>query len=327
MALAVVVWHAEGYLGDFPSLLNVPGRTAVWIFFGISGYVIAYGFVHKRYDLTGSDLRDFYINRFLRIYPLFLVLSFLTWMTELVLTGNSPISLSELPAQIFAVQFDHSYALSGVFWTLGVELHFYLLAPLLVLPLLLKNTTQALVITICMYCAVIIGYGYAIKHLGWSYDGRNIVTNLPHFLTGMIACRVVATIEPSAVRCWVAVGSACVLLGLSNWVYHNNPNAFWAGGGVLVVDVIIFLLVIAHASVDFRRDRSPPGYVVFAFLGTLSYGIYAQHAFVMKFVPWLSDNVMLLILSSLALAYLTYRLVEVPALRLKRRHSPVLAIS
>lgn len=326
MALAVVVWHAEGYLGNFPSLLNVPGRTAVWIFFGISGYVIAYAFIHRRYDLSGSDLRDFYINRFLRIYPLFLVLSFLTWLTELVLTGNSPISLSDLPAQIFAVQFNHSYVLSGVFWTLGVELHFYLLAPLLVLPLLLKNTTQALLIAIGVYLAVIIGYGYAIKNFGWSYDGRNIVTNLPHFLTGMIACRVVSTIEPSAVRAWVAVAAACVLLGLSNWIYHKYPNVFWSGGGVLAVDIIIFLLVVAHASVDVRRDRSLPGYLVFAFLGMLSYGIYAQHAYLIKFVPWLSDNLILLILSSLALAYLTYRLVEIPTLRLKRRHAPVSVI-
>ena len=50
MAVAVVVWHAEGYQGDFPSLLNVPGRTAVWIFFGISGYVIAYGFISSELD-------------------------------------------------------------------------------------------------------------------------------------------------------------------------------------------------------------------------------------------------------------------------------------
>lgn len=327
MALAVVVWHAEGYQGDFPSLLNVPGRTAVWIFFGISGYVIAYGFIHRRYNLTGSDLRDFYLNRFLRIYPLFLALSILSWITEMVLTGNSPISLNDLPAQLFAVQFNHSYVLSGVFWTLGVELHFYLLAPLLVLPLLIKNTTQALLIAISVYLVVIVGYGYAIKNFGWSYDGRNIVANLPHFLTGMIACRVVSTIGPSAIRSWIAVATVCVVLGLSNSIYHNYPNAFWAGGGMLTVDVIIFLLVVAHASVDFRKDSPPPGYFAFAFLGTLSYGVYAQHAYLITYVPWLSDKIILLILSSIALAYLSYRLIEVPALRLKRRHSPIPAIS
>jgi peptidoglycan/LPS O-acetylase OafA/YrhL len=30
------------------------------------------------------------------------------------------------------MQFEHSYSLSGVFWTLGVEMQFYLLAPLMV---------------------------------------------------------------------------------------------------------------------------------------------------------------------------------------------------
>lgn len=87
-ALSVVVWYTVGYQNELPSLLNTPGRTAVWLFFGLSGYVIAYGFVHKRYKLTNADLQDFYINRFLRIYPLFLVLSLISYVTSLII--NAP---------------------------------------------------------------------------------------------------------------------------------------------------------------------------------------------------------------------------------------------
>jgi peptidoglycan/LPS O-acetylase OafA/YrhL len=43
-AISVLIWHAGGHQGGFP-FINVPGRTAVWVFFGISGYVIAYGFL------------------------------------------------------------------------------------------------------------------------------------------------------------------------------------------------------------------------------------------------------------------------------------------
>lgn len=71
LAISVVIWHFSGYQSKIYPLLNLPGRTAVWLFFGISGYVIAYGFIHKRYRLTLPDLKDFYINRLLRIYPLF----------------------------------------------------------------------------------------------------------------------------------------------------------------------------------------------------------------------------------------------------------------
>ena len=113
-ALSVIVWHTVGYQNELPSLLNIPGRTAVWLFFGLSGYVIAYGFVHKRYKLTTADLKDFYINRFLRIYPLFLILSLISYVTSLIINGHPPIALADLPAQLLAFQFNHSYVLSGL---------------------------------------------------------------------------------------------------------------------------------------------------------------------------------------------------------------------
>lgn len=69
-AISVVVWHAAGYHGELP-LINIPGRVAVWVFFGISGYVISLGFFKYRYKLTRSSLLFFYMNRALRIYPLF----------------------------------------------------------------------------------------------------------------------------------------------------------------------------------------------------------------------------------------------------------------
>jgi peptidoglycan/LPS O-acetylase OafA/YrhL len=126
-ALAVVVWHSTGYLGEFPAVVNLPGRTAVWLFFGMSGYVIAYGFIHKRYSLTLSDVKLFYLNRFLRIYPLFIALSFLAWISELAITGKSPIGIRDIPAQLLALQLHHDYVLNGVFWTLGIEIQYYYL--------------------------------------------------------------------------------------------------------------------------------------------------------------------------------------------------------
>ena len=76
-AIAVVFWHGFGayHVNEISSLINIPGRTAVWIFFGISGYVISYGFIHKKYSFNFSSLKNFYTNRLLRIYPLFICIS------------------------------------------------------------------------------------------------------------------------------------------------------------------------------------------------------------------------------------------------------------
>ncbi len=79
-AIAVVVWHTLGYRGDLPPIVNTSGRTAVWIFFGISGYVISYGLIHGQYKYRLYSLRHFYTNRLLRICPLFFAISFLAFI-------------------------------------------------------------------------------------------------------------------------------------------------------------------------------------------------------------------------------------------------------
>jgi peptidoglycan/LPS O-acetylase OafA/YrhL len=320
-ALSVVMWHAEGYKEHLPPVVNTPGRVAVWLFFGISGYVIAYGFIHARYRLTFPDLRDFYTNRFLRIYPLFLSLSAVGWLAERVTTGHSPIGLSELPAQLMAVQFNQAYALNGVFWTLGIEIHFYLLAPLLVLPLLMSSRGRW-VLALGLYAAAVYWCDFAVTHLGWSWDGRNVVSNLPHFLAGMIACRLVAARESRLPPASVSAAGAVALLAYTNWLYHRDLASFWSVRGVLLVDMGIVLLVYSHAAVARRASTSNAAIRALAMLGTLSYGLYAWHPYLMKYIPWTADHPGPLVVVSLAAAYATYRIVERRALRLKRHPAP-----
>lgn len=155
-ALSVVFWHGGGYLGEYPAWVTIPGRTAVWLFFGISGYVIAFGFVHDKYRISVADLKDFYVNRFLRIYPIFIVLSCLGWITDFVITGRSPISIGEIPSQFLAMQFNQSYILNGVFWTLGIEAQFYIVAPVIVWFAFNKKSNRFwLPVALCLYAGLV----------------------------------------------------------------------------------------------------------------------------------------------------------------------------
>lgn len=314
-ALDVVLWHLIGYKATLPAVVNTPGRTAVWLFFGISGYVIAHGFIHHRYRMTLADLAKFFRNRFLRIYPLFFCLSILAWLTQWVATGASPIGLSDVPAQFLGLQFNQNYVLSGVFWTLGIELQFYVVAPLLVLPLL-STDPRRVWLPVVLYGSSVYGYWYAVHHFGWSIDGRNIISNLPHFVVGMIACRLVSMWRLP----WsISLAMACALLGYTSWLYHRQDYEYWSVHGILLVDSVILFLVFAHAPLT-RATRAGASrvYAVFAFLGTLSYGVYAWHAYFAVNVPWTIDHFFALTAISLCAAYLSYRYVERPALRLKR---------
>ena len=323
-AVSVVIWHTEGYKALYPAALNTSGRVAVWIFFGISGYVIAYGFVNGRYRLVPSGLAYFYRNRFLRIYPLFIALSVLAWATEWWVSGHNPIPAAEMPAQLLAAQWNQTYTLLGVFWTLGIELHYYLLAPLLALPLLMRGRLQP-VIALVVYAAMVYWCEYATTHLGWSWDGRNIVSNLPHFFAGMIACRAVTGIQrPRPALALIALAGAMALLGYTNWLYHTHGGQFWSVRGVLLADAMIVLLVVAHANIAAPASAGGRLVAAFSFLGVLSYGVYAWHNYIMKYVTWTSGQMFVLIALSIGAAYASYVLIERPALA-RKKHAPGVA--
>jgi peptidoglycan/LPS O-acetylase OafA/YrhL len=239
-----------------------------------------------------------------------------------------PVTLEDIPAQFFALQFNHDYVLSGVFWTLGIEVQFYIIAPFLVMPILTvsEKSLKIRLIVMCFIYLVMVSYiYYAVHFLGWSYDGRNLLANLPHFFVGMAACLITSKFKPNKLRFKVSILSAVILFLYTNWLYSNFQGKYWSISGMVKVDLMIFMFILAHASLSRDRFKSSKLYMPFAMLGTLSYGIYAWHAYLMKYLPELSNKPLLLIPISAGIAYLSYRVIESPALILKREknHSPI----
>ena len=239
-------------------------------------------------------------------------------MTEWTRTGLNPIGLKDVPAQFLAVQWNQDYTLIGVFWTLGIELHFYLVAPLLAMVLLLRTRWWP-AIALIVYAGLTCWFEYAATNLGWSWDGRNIVSNLPHFFAGMLACAWGASLTRDRRWIgWLCVAGALGLLGYTNWLYNIHPDRFWSVRSILLTDALIVLLVVAHAHFATRERPLPVVARALGFLGTVSYGVYAWHGYVMNYVPWTADHVVVLSTVSVGLAYTSYRLLERPALARKK---------
>jgi len=320
----VLVWHQQGYLAKIPAFLNVPGRVAVWIFFGISGYVISYGFIYQRYRVTRwRDMIDYYINRALRIYPLFLFLSAACWLTEKSLHGGVPIPFEAVPAQLLALQWNQNYQLLGVFWTLGIELQFYLLAPVLSLLLLGRSNKWTLIAGVALYAASLFVFNFLNEKNGTSFDSRNLVGALPHFICGMVGCRAVVGVIPQKIL--GLVSGFLGLMGVSyvSYIYHTESSRFWSCKGILMVDGIILLLIFSHTHFQGSRVTSKWGqftYWIASSIGVLSYGIYAWHAYGLKYSPFLTQNLWALILASCLAALGTRLFIERPALSLRRVH-------
>lgn len=138
LAFLVVVSHLWG------KMIGGPAAYAVWGFYLISGYLMAY-VLNAHYGFTAAGLSSFYKNRLIRIYPgyfLALILGILVYKACL-LTGvdlaalnpefGRPNSISSLFFNATLIPaFQTTKLLVPVSQALGLEMGFYLLAPLIV---------------------------------------------------------------------------------------------------------------------------------------------------------------------------------------------------
>lgn len=126
------------------------GSFGVVIFFFLSGYLIT-TLLRREFSRTGSlDIQRFHWRRMSRIFPPLYSAIFLGIVLTgfgLLATDLSDLSLKALAAQILQVGnywiiargYEHQIDGSSVLWSLGVEVHFYLLFPLLYAALLKLN--------------------------------------------------------------------------------------------------------------------------------------------------------------------------------------------
>jgi peptidoglycan/LPS O-acetylase OafA/YrhL len=138
-ALAVVAGHAyvlsgravpvkAQYWYDVPIITTA---TGVWLFFGISGYVITRPFVDRLLqDRPLPASGPYLLRRALRIFPLY----WLALTAVIVITGAPGTAAWQFPVHYLLLNnlvSGREEALFSVAWTLTLEVIFYLVVPLL----------------------------------------------------------------------------------------------------------------------------------------------------------------------------------------------------
>jgi len=134
-ALLVFLYHtihtgrASAGLVDWPtatpfSAILVEGHTGVALFMVLSGFVLASGVLGR-----SLDYRQFITNRTLRIFPL------MVFVVVFAIYGNTNVTLSGIVSPFLLLSnttprlFTDVTNISGTVWTIAVEFQFYLIAP------------------------------------------------------------------------------------------------------------------------------------------------------------------------------------------------------
>ncbi len=206
-------------------------HTGVSIFFVLSGMLI-----YHRYHRAGGTpaLRDYFMRRFAKIYPLFFLLTVLTFAI------HPPSSLFEAIANFTLVKgYFGELKFTGIsqVWSLSVEETFYLLAPLLFLVVgpPSKNSNWAFV----WKCTVVFGICLAI----WCIGNLLAVVSVDHIPYGFLESWITYTFFGRAFEFGVGIMIAIALEG--NGSRRKGQGQTWAG--------FAFLLIVLLAMAKFYR--------------------------------------------------------------------------
>ncbi|WBB78684.1 acyltransferase [Micromonospora sp. WMMD882] len=301
-ALLVFLYHTSQFMSPVPPHLPVtpfadPGWSQAWAkvlgaggFVGVSFFFVLSGFVLTWSTRPGDGAWSFLRRRLLKIYPMHVV----TWAVAMVLfaAAFTPVS-SWLPNLLLLHSFSSNPAVSisvnPPSWSLSCELLFYVLFPLLIVPLrrisdsrLWAAATAVVlgavgVVLITLYVVPDLPKGPFIPDLSMQQFWFGYFfppARLFEFALGMVLARIVMAGR------WPRFGMlpAAVLAVASYALALYVPTAFAFS---LVTLVPLGLLIAATAQADLTGRRTPFGGRTMRWLGDISFGFYMAQGIVL----------------------------------------------
>lgn len=332
LAVAAVVWdHTQPYDGMPPLLRH--GFLGVDVFFVLSGFLITALLLHERASRGRISLGKFLIRRSLRIFPLYFAVM---GLLAIYFVFIAPAASSQRNAFLTELPYHFTYTsnwvpmetMMGLTWSLSTEEQFYLLWPAM---LAFLESWAWLVMLAFLALNQAINFGWIdgwLQSVGLSAGSLEILqcTFTPIILGAMLAFVLSNAHWRDRLAAWpswpVLLFTAGVLLVSASW---PGDIRGWPRLGFQAATALLLACIVLHPEAPLARilEWRPLAYV-----GTVSYGIYLLHMFVVHVARRVlvaigaADNHLLFLLSlagTVAAAGLSYRYFERPLLQLKDR--------
>ncbi|MFC4243711.1 acyltransferase family protein [Gryllotalpicola reticulitermitis] len=340
--------RALAVLAVVASHLALPYAAGGWmgvdVFFVLSGYLITSLLLTEQDRFGSISLGRFYSRRVLRLYPALIAVILLGVPFFHVLAESGSLehygeaaAISGLYLSDFAAGFGHLGTLGdlGATWSLAVEEHFYLLWPP-VLILLLRHRRNVLGWTAVaggVSLASLIALSYLASPDGISDTAYYLPSS--RFSTLLLGCVMAVMLHrgariPLLERAWAGAGLSLAIVALVLAANHfgRYPNFAWEAPAIGIFSAAL----VWHVT---TANRSPVSALLslrpFVWLGRRSYGIYLYHVpvlLILQLMVFSHLPVGRIVFSiaayvaAIGIAALSYRFIELPFLRLKKRFSP-----
>ena len=327
--LAAMRWGPEPWMN-----LSLPlalGWQGVPLFFVLSAFLLTSQWIGR--PLSATVMATFWKRRFLRIYPahwlqLAILLGVVAWLPTLW----RPFDASDVWLNILLwvnLPPAMSAPLNPVWWTLPIELSFYLILPLLIL--LQRRIGWGWVFVLCAGTSILWRAGVM-----WSFSGENLAARIPVLdaIPGTLAvfgAGFAMAFFVQDMRGEHTPGRRLLLLAVVLWLalqywLMDNVDAYFNGHWMMSLWSPLNGLAIAvgvYSVLQPGRGFGLLGSRPMVWLGDLSYGIYLWHFPVQNAMRLLwpdawntpASSLLALALSTavtLAFAALSYYAVERP---------------
>tara|TARA_R110001592_G_scaffold27763_26_gene102989 strand:- start:51230 stop:52369 length:1140 start_codon:yes stop_codon:yes gene_type:complete len=357
MAFLLVLWFHSSYfvtigleqqlVGATYSyyLLTMLGETGVDLFFVLSGFLITGILMDTAQD--PRPLRNFYIRRSLRIFPLYYAVLFVFLAYFFFVFGIDGLDHGKVWTHLFYLQnwsFSHNldqFILLDHTWSLAAEEQFYLIWPLVFLSFY-KGRMRG-VFLLCAFM-IVLSWGLRIvftdlSQYKWAYTFT--ISRLDSLALGALLSVLCARYRDKIkeyhrflpyVMC--AVFAVILIILFAQDTKVESQNAMIRYGLTLFSILYVSLLAYVFLSKDDHIVKRFFSCRALREVGRVSYGMYLFHSPIMMILVrqlyqydlgyWKVHGILLCLgfALSFAAALLSYRFLEKPILRLKDKYAP-----
>ncbi len=300
------------------------GIYGVDLFLALSAYLIAELLLRERRSSGKIHVRDFYIRRALRIWPLYFVFLLIVrpllapWLTHESFSKGYAASYLFFGGNWACAAWGWPLSIASSLWTVSIEEQFYIVCPLLlrwcgrhVVRLgvgMIVVSTMSQVWLVCIHAP-----GLAIY--------CNTFVRLESIAMGILLAAVLHGNSPrisTGLRWWMIAIGAMAMGILGRFGSHGGlPSLFTYP--VAALASLLLLLGALRSSTDWHTNRLAS---IAIYLGRISYGLYVFHLAGLAIATQLHFrrlHAVVGLLITIAISIVSYHALEKPFLRLKRR--------
>lgn len=318
----------------------IPGPFGVTIFFFLSGYLIT-TLLRREQTKTGTfSLKRFYLRRTLRILPPFylvLALVFVGIAVGVLPPPSEPASVRALLlhyVNYYIVGHDH-HGLppgTGVYWSLAVEEHFYLLFPAIFAILSRSKASAARQAAILLgLCGLVLLWRCTLVFHFHVNEHRTAIASDARFDSLLFGCALALFENPAldssalSERTWKRWLFPLGILGLL-FCFAFRSDAFRQTFRYSIQGLSLIPIFVCAVRYPGWWPIRPLNWRPIAYLGSLSYSLYLVHQVAQVFTSielgsrfgHLVESLAALALT-FAVSWLMFKTVEEPCARLRRR--------